>query len=422
MASREAIECLRAGGKKWLIYINSAVKPIDLTSAYFAGEDLSGRPLYQCNLSGAQLKHAILDGSSFTECLLKGATLTNASLVRCEFSEVNASGVNIESAIMRESHFDKVILSGASMDAMKISNSQFSNCRLDDVSIGHALFTDVMVEESSIAPLASSGVRFWSCKFLECKLERWVISGTDIKDCCFQDCQIYDWQLKRGSIKSSEMLACKIRNFKSEKTDTEALTFNDSIVTDTHVAALGPSSAVMLNTAFISCDWPDQSGKVNWAGRYVRSQSLLAHPVQDIRGVPPQKRREIGDAQYLARMLDSAEGRMHRVLLRLWGATSAYGQSLKRLLLCSVLVVIGHTLAVLACRGQLTSSIMLDFKSLLHQLGSTWLAFLGLAESGPREASQWEKGVIHSARVFGLLIIGVWISIAANKYSRLSRE
>jgi len=199
------------------------------------------------------------------------------------------------------------------------------------------------------------------------------------------------------------------------------LDLSHSTVIATDVSWIGPTTAVLLDTAFVGCEWPRQAGRTSWSGRYQPSNTLLRHPVQDLKSVPPTVRREIADAQYLMAKLAAAKG-VRRWVLRAWGATSAYGQSLSRLVIVSSLVIVVATIASLQAGNELVGSRP-DIPFAARELGSVSLAFIGLAEpSSSQLANGWQRAILATVRGLGFVDLGIWIAIAATKISRLAGD
>jgi hypothetical protein len=106
-------------------------------------------------------------------------------------------------------------------------------------------------------------------------------------------------------------------------------------------------------------------------------------------------------------------------LLRIWGATSAYGQSLGRLITASAVIVLCHAFALLGARHQLVGTH--PHPGLL--VSAFWeaaLAFFGLSDI--TTVRYLADVIVVSLRVCGFLALGVWVSIAAVKVSRLGSE
>jgi uncharacterized protein YjbI with pentapeptide repeats len=379
MTSGEALERLLYSAESWRQYVEQAPEQIDLSFADLNGADLRGRKFIGCDLTGARLEAANLDGATFTRCTLTGASLSDASLVGCEFSKVDFRNASLVRAIMRNCTMREVDLSGSRLTSTYGSCSEFSATKMSRVALDDTVFDSVTFSDVVLADLTAQRVRLNKVTLQRSTVEKCQISVGEILDCTFAN-------------------------------STEA-----------DISQLDPPTAVLLNCALIACIWPPQEGQVTWSGRYVPNSRLIAQPVQDIRGVPPVMRRHIADAQYLVRRLASAASIWERIPLRMWGITSAYGQSLGRLTVASALVIITHTLLLLGATGHL-SDAKPDLPILGDQMVAITMAFLGLGGSDQALDSTWSGAILLSARIFGLIGFGLWITIAATNLGRLSSE
>jgi len=105
----------------------------------------------------------------------------------------------------------------------------------------------------------------------------------------------------------------------------------------------------------------------------------------------------------------------------LWGATSAYGQSIGRLTAVSIAVILLHGFMLLASRGQLAGT-KLDLGLLIDALQTSGVDFLGLGAAAPDTASIGERLTVFSVRLCGFVTLGLWITIASTKLNKLSAE
>ncbi|WP_186315489.1 pentapeptide repeat-containing protein [Catellatospora sichuanensis] len=422
MASVEAVERLLAGENAWQTYINEAPeRAIDLTFADLRGADLRRRTFRRCDLTGAQMTNANLDGSTFQTCQLSAVSLDNASLVACRLTELHATDLSLRNAVVRETTLDQVVLSVAAIDDATFTRCQLTACRFEGLSMDRTTFTNTKLHKTTIRDAAASHTRLDACTFEGCEVTNLELSEPSICECVFRACDIAEWNLSLGFLRSCAMTESRIRRLHITGTEVTTLNLSGSIVQEIDLSQIGPSTATLLDTALIGCVWPNQTGKVSVTGRYSPSPSLLGQPVQDIKGVPPIIRRATADAQYLTRKLDLATGRMARIMFRLWGATSAYGQSVGRLAWCSLLVILIHTLALLATRGQIFGTYF--HPNLLGKaFGLSILSFLGLSGTESPATSAWEQAIIISVRILGFVGLGIWVSISANKLNKLSSE
>ncbi|WP_433270039.1 pentapeptide repeat-containing protein [Actinosynnema sp. CS-041913] len=420
MASSEALDCLRSGGAAWSDYRTTTPGRIDLTFADLKECDLQRREFRDCDFTGALLDHSDFDGSSFSSCDFSGASVMNASLV----------GITMEDCTFRHSNLSKAIFRHCTLRDIVMSDTKLDTVLFERCGLTGSTMLDVQVDNCLIE----------ACKVVTSRFIRWRGTGSRILDCNFQDCTIEHIDLSRaslkgvhtvsstisfltvaGSVRSNRFQDCRITTLSFRSDDVGQLDFSGSRLADTDMECVGMRSATLTDVSAVNCRWPRQRGCVTWAGRYVPSSTLLGHPVQDVKGLTPVLRREIADAQFLEYKVRTVGSLGGRILLRLWGITSAYGQSLTRLGVCSALVIIAHSIALLFTRNL--------FAWQLDALGALWsitrataMTFLALGPPMPPDAGVADQAINTSIRLIGFLSLGLWIGVAAQKLGRLSRD
>jgi len=419
MASSDAYEALIHGGAAWEEYLATHHDGrVDLTFAEFSGIDLQRRCIARCDLSAARMDNVNLDGSSVSDSVLSGVNLSDSSLVGCTFERIRATGLHLDGATIRGSVIalsDMTDVSGVflRLHDTEVRDSTFTAVRLPDSTLRHVTCT-----RSCFRRVVGARTSILSCIMTLCELSEWLIELPEVVDCAFVECKVSDVEFREGRLIDSRISRSYLRRFQTQSTVVKTLDLGGTVVAETDVRAIGPDTAMLLDTAFALCKWPDQRGVVHILGAYSPSAHLLSQPIHDVRGVPPLIRREAADAQFLVRLLGDAHG-WSRILLRIWGATSGYGKSLSRLTLASVLLVLCHAFALLAERGQLFG-IHPRPMLLASAFWETLLVFLGVGDL--KNANGWTDLIFLSVRVSGFLALGVWITIAATKVSRLGSE
>lgn len=420
MASIEALECLQSGEDSWNTYCQGADGIIDLTFADLNGFDLRNLNFSRCDLSAAQLVGANLDGASFTEVNLTGTQLVNASLINCHLTSVVANHINLSNAIIRNTTFSAISINNADATSTTLENCEFHRTTITNSSFNNAHLLVLSFKEVVIGDLEAVGLKLYRCKFWDSELRGWNIQNSSFIECVFRNGVISRLELTGSLIIDSAVVHSELNKSEFVSSEVKGLDLSSSVVREIEVAALNPASAVMLNTAFISCTWPKQAGQVTLSGKYIPSQHLLAQPVQDVFGVSPTLRREIGDAQYLVKRISEAQGLTQRIFFRVWGATTSFGQSLGRLTVFSIMVVILHALALLVASGDISSCQHLDLELILSTIGNVTKVFLGFGEAVASVDSFWENTIFWSVRIAGILSLGLWITIASSQLNKLS--
>jgi uncharacterized protein YjbI with pentapeptide repeats len=427
VASIEAIEALLKGSDAWNEYQARSTGPTDLTFAELRGTNLAGRIFENCNLAGAQFIGANLDRIVVRRTIMDGADLTNVSLIGAMFEEVSAKEMSCDAATIRFVSFIQCRLTSISLTSSLVESSSFADCHLTNTRSSEAKVRDTRFDRCEVRNWQFSRGTFEKCAFRDSKLDNTYLQYCAAQGNVLSGCDITEMSIVDSQVDRNAFIGCKIVQIITTGSDVKYMDLSKSAIVHSEIAGFGPATAVLLDTAFIDCMWPPQNGTTSWLGRYYPSPHLLAHPVQDIRSIPPVLRREIADAQFLYSKLRSAGSIWSRIALRLWGFSSAYGQSTWRLTLVSLVVVVLHALVLSLIKANLVSlswecRLLSLTPLILESIQTTASAFFGLQSDPSIEAQAASHYILLSARIFGFFALGVWVSIASTKLSKLSSE
>lgn len=422
-ASVEALAALTRSVDAWDRFRSLTAEPIDLTLALLQGKDLRGRSFAFCDLSGSELDEANLDRCSFDATTLKNASLRNASMVSCKFPEVNATDAILDYSVIRESTFLNSNLSRAQLRHANISLCTFEGCTFDQTKMDSVRFVDTNFCGGIFNRMRDTNVEFNRCKLLRNRMTdiRWRASR--LLDCDLSDSSISDLEFSNGVITNTKMARADILRLAVPDTEVHYIDFSYSTLRETDLAGIDLPHSTMLGTIINQCRWPRQKAKIDWVGRYRKSPTLLGQPVQDLRGLSSTLRREVADAQYLDDLYRKADNLPVACALWIWGATTAYGQSILRLSLVTLLLILVLSGALMVPDVSI-NPFPHNLAAIPKALAPVSSAFLGIIEESTLAAysKPFQHVLLIVARISGFVVTGLWISIAAQKLSRLSAE
>lgn len=427
MASIEAIEALKESSESWDRHRNQVRELIDLTFAVMASLDLSGRVFDRCNLTGAQFADTNLDHAVIRHSILDGANLANSSLVGACIEDTKISGTTFAHAVLR--------------------GMSITRCQVHDISLKEALLEHVRLADCSIERVDLSSARIRATTFDRCNSREWRCQGgvlnyvafsdsavsdysssdQTISNCSFDRCVLQTIHWERCTVSSTSIRNSTIRSFAAPSSTVSDLDLSRSVVHDSFIGEIGPTTATLIETAFVNCRWPSQVGRTHLFGAYAHSPSLLRQPIQDIRCIEPDLRRDIADAQFLRAKLGKAATLGEKAAMRLWGLTCAYGQSITRLSILCLLAIALHGCLLVACRVDSFNQVRQTppRRAMSIMCSDTCLAarsFIGFEAKDPLEAKAARRGMLLSVRLLGFVALGIWVSVASNKISKLSAE
>lgn len=421
MASEEALEHLLSGSDSWNKYVEKNDAPIDLKFAILEDEDLSNRNFHHCDFTGANLRKSNLDGSTFRDVNFEYSQLEYASFVNCKLADVHMRETSLSYLVMRDCILSGIQFKDLEATHVKIENCELNACSAINIRLDEGIFSDIRMKNSTSNDVEISNFDIINVHFTENSiLQNWRFYDCTIRGLSIVDCEIRAMKVSKGVFENPEFFKCNIYELKILNSQVQNIDLSMSVVRGLDLSAINPATATLLNTALISCDWPRQTGKVTLLGKYIPSENLIKQPVQDIYNISPLLRREIGDAQYLTKLTDAADNHIKKILMRIWGGTTAFGQSIWRLSICSLLIISAHTLALLAVRGQLFGFGFPDFSLLMNEFGHAGMTFLGFSKSNLSPPNMFESMVLFSVRLFGFIVLGLWLTIASSRLHKLS--
>jgi len=333
-------------------------------------------------------------------------------------------GTDLSRAVLRRSTLVRVDIKEVTWAELFVGDCIVDKCSLSDARLHRTRFAEIVSSRTKILDAIGEDVVISRCKFVECEFATIQfgpsdVQASEIKNSVMRCCTFFGGPFNDNALVQSTLSRLELRS-----SDAKNLDFTGSMLIEVDLTWLNLPSAVLLDSAVINCLWPEQNGRITTTGCYKPSPHLVAQPVQDVKGVSPLLRREIADAQFLVTKLARASHAGARFALRAWGATSAYGQSLIRLTVWSCIAVAFNAVLLLSGRGQIFrfgSDHHLDFTLVAKPLDIVVRSFLGLGGE-PMHLTIVDQTVLVVARVEGFVALGLWISIAAMKVSRLSSE
>lgn len=441
MPSAEAMEYLIQSSDDWERYraqTNSNYR--DLKLAFFEDANLRGRKFDGCDLTGTVFDGCNLDGASFCQSILDKVTFVDCSMVACRFTDTVLSDSKIKSSVMRSCVIDSVAISNLSIEELSIEFASIRKSSLNDVkakiiNITRTEIESLRVEDAQFEELKIVGSIAENSSFIRVLLLRSEFDSLTCKKCLLHEVAFHEMDLRDTSF-----LYCELSKVVITKSKCTRVNFQGSTISRVDLSFDGFEGSGLLGVSLVDCVIPSQLGKVSILGKYLPSPQLMRQPVQDIKGIDPYLRREIADAQYLVELQRRATLASQLVALRAWGMTSNFGQSARKLLLFTISTVLIQTLTMLTLfiytsyDFQLVSAEVqgVSYREFLRELliairdsiAICASEFVGISDI---QGDDWTKSSIARAirvtcRITGLLLLGVWISLVANKLGKLSSQ
>jgi uncharacterized protein YjbI with pentapeptide repeats len=420
MASTEAYNALIGSDKQWYDFHSNHIGIIDLKLAELKDADIKGKDLSSCDLSGADLENANLDRCKFHKSVFSNTCLEGVSLVSCNISSCIFDNANLRKAVFRKTSLQNTNFSKTGLKKTEFINCKLHNCTFENADLGSAKIELTDIYCSKFNDIDSDNFYLINSEITKSSFGQSCFNHANFKGLNFKNCAMKNCQISSSELDEVDFINCDIYKLDLNNTSVYSLNFSKSTLTSVDLSQFDLPNTVFLDTAINKSDWPKQKGITTMTGRYIASHSLLGQPVQDLKGLSPTLRREIADAQYLREILKTNIG-VTKYILKIWGFTTDYGQSLVRLSAVAILIILLLTSVFVVCDGNIAEWPN-NIKNGLKAIGYVSSSFIGFGLNKSLIVARNQEYLLFIARVLGLFILGLWIGIAASKLVKLSAE
>lgn len=428
MPSKEALYHLSQGHSRWNAFRKSTSFAVcDLTLAEVSTLDLRGCDFTNCDLSGSTFDSCNLDATRFSDCTIARVTFEGCSHIDASFDRTTISNARFLRATFRSSRFELIEARDCTFRDSNFEACRFSNVRVAGLHIHQTAMVDCELRDVGISRVDSSA---WQLRNIDGKTLH--ISDGELDGAHWHNCIARDSSLRMVRFTSSRVTSISLPDSELIDVSFQTCTINELDLTASRVVRIDLeqidlTTAVLLECSLIDCRFPEQRGFVSKGGRYVPSKFLMTQPAQDVKGIDPHLRRMIADAQYLVSLERRSDTWAAKAGLRFWGLTSEFGQSVGRLALVSLLVILVHAIALIAIHSAESWSpagalVKFHPEWMLDAAKASTYDFVGSSSELAWGGSDWIGGVRNSCRVFGYVMLGLWISLLANKLGKLSAQ
>ncbi|MFZ2873497.1 MAG: pentapeptide repeat-containing protein [Phycisphaerales bacterium] len=258
-------------------------------------------------------------------------------------------------------------------------------------------------------------------------LSRTDLRGADLSGTDLSGCDLFAATLEGASLRRARLSRANLHSTRLADADVSGADLSDATLHQCDLTRVDFRTARLFGARITEPTWWINLPTSTLRGEVRFQPGIPEHPIQDVLGLPPLLRRQIADVQHLRDMHRRSHGAT-RKLVWLWGVCCGFGQSLGRLGLTAVVILMVFV-----------GSYMLSDFSLVRpgEAGSDVVRYVGRPDFGqalffaittftaPGTSGQFPVGalgkVLLSAQgLVSFLLLGGLLSIFANKVSRLS--
>lgn len=387
---------------------------IEVTCLTLDDINLSGYIFKNCIFSAVIINRVNLDYSSFINCSFTG----------CEFSYLSLVNMCMNDILLDDVKVLDIILRGSTVLELKIINGKIDEINIDDCNLlnmisVHTEITSVSIQSSSIKRINGKNNCVHKISLLDVQIEELISSHTKIQQINCGSLHMEKSLIERGVVNNGQFNNTYINNSKLiaeiiKNTIVEDFDFLDGLMKKIDVGEISLEKIGLLDTKLVDCEWPSQTYKVSLFGKYQKAKHLLRQPVEDVMGIPSKLRNEIKIAQLVDSTISLNKSWHSRLWLWFWGITTEFGRSLFRLtFICGMalsllMVVFVFCYPVESIKNSFFETIFTSSKYVFYN-------FVGISILDTDMLNYYQNLILIIDRTFGILFMGLWAGVAANK-------
>jgi len=307
-------------------------------------------------LDSVNFRRAMLRGANFSNVPLKsacfsGADLAHANLTATDMSGTDCSGSNLEEAILRDANLfgadlTKACLVKADLSRAQLSNAKCAGCRFTSAVLNQALLVETCLQDAELSGVQARQALFRRAELARADLRGSMLCAADFSGAIGTGANLSEAECDQANFENCNLTRSIIRRTKLSRASLTGSDLSDALVDSVDFANVNLTSVVLFGCKITNPLWMFRAPIASWSGSLVIQDPVPTHPIQDVQGLPPALRRSIADAQYLVEVEKRVRSsRLKSGLFRLWGISSAFGQSLTRWSCVSLTIALGFALA-----------------------------------------------------------------------------
>lgn len=184
----------------------------------FAGADLTGLDLSNCDLSGADLKGAVLENVDFSQTNLEGAALRQAVMTGAKLIGARMAGADLAGAGAAEARLTGADLSGSNLSDADLTDADLSNANLEQADLTNGLLNRAVLNGAGCGKIIAAQAVFDSAN----------LTGADFRDADLSQADLSGVQANDARFSKANAGRARLYGAKGERTDFEGADLNRS--------------------------------------------------------------------------------------------------------------------------------------------------------------------------------------------------
>lgn len=288
-------------------------------------------------------------------------------------------------------------------------------------------FWDASRRRANLSGMSLGGADLSRLNLAHANLERANLYGADLTQTDLRWAELSSAMLEQAQLVRTRLNRSTLSNAKLSGADLSGADLSEATLHHTDLTRVDFKDAKLFATRITDPVWWIDLPKATLSGRVEFQSGMPRHAIQDVVGLPPLLRRQIADAQHLADMHRKSRG-VGRAIIWSWGMTCGFGQSLGRLSITAIFIILLFVVAYMVTDFSLVKPTA-DNTDTIRYVGSPdfWQAgffaittFTAPGTSGMFPLSTLGKALLAVQGVICFLLLGGLLSIFANKLARLA--
>jgi uncharacterized protein YjbI with pentapeptide repeats len=219
-----------------------------LSSAHWAGLDLSGSALFLADLIGANLSEANLSdvnasGAMFTRANLSsamlhrfrapngnfnGACMANVRATEAHFEQADMEDVNLRSAELRAAIFMGTNLKRARLNGADLSEAQLAEPDIEEADFSHSDFNKAMLFRVEMNVATWDGASFVRARLDQCNLEGLELNHADFSGADLSESLLTGSRMTHATFRAARLANCGLAEINWEGADLRDADFTNA--------------------------------------------------------------------------------------------------------------------------------------------------------------------------------------------------
>lgn len=365
----------------------------------FSGSTFQGVYFTECSFVGCTFDGTAFEACQLDGCLFEGCRGTKLDFVGGLFKRVSMRDIRVSRLFCWDHQSVGTTIKHSDVAEIKFLESPMVNFELISSQVG-----GISCERSRLGRLGLSKIRNLDFS------ARASVGAVSMEDVICSEFEVAENESFALSLVNSHILMTRLEEARV------VIYARNAFLAGVDLSCVDLKRSVLWQTSLVDSKWPPQIGRTSWLGRYVPSETLLAHPVDDVSGIPDSLRRAIFREQSLLELEERGKTSLSLLLLnRFVGTTTGHAGSPIRLIITAFIAACGLSAVETGVRitnysslSAIRSQVGWEIKAFFSNTLDVFSLIVGI---GDRDAMNMWGAVEVGASVMSVVFIGLFVTV-----------